>query len=203
MKTSSLEKFTSLTGLISVVLLVGGSLIFSVYDYLPSADKLSEIFNRDPFTVQISGYILTLSAFFMIWFVGGFYKVLRKQEGESPLFSHIAFASGVGSGIALLIGYSAIITVGARAAASGGISPGEAVTLYDFYSHIIGQMFPITFALFMGASAVVSLRSGLFPAWLGWVSLVIALGLVSPIGYMVIILALLWLLIISISIKLS
>jgi hypothetical protein len=75
--------------------------------------------------------------------------------------------------------------------------------LYDFYSHIMGQMFPVTFALFMGASAVVSLRSGLFPAWLGWVSLVIALGLLTPIGYIVIILALLWLLIMSLSIKLS
>ena len=67
----------------------------------------------------------------------------------------------------------------------------------------MGQMFPVTFALFMGASAVVSLRSGLFPAWLGWVSLVIALGLLTPIGYIVIILALLWLLIMSLSIKLS
>ena len=203
MKTSLLGKFTSLTGLISVVLLVGGNLIFSVYDYLPSAERLVEVFNENPLVAQVSGYVVTLAAFFMIWFAGGFYKVLRKQEGESPLFSVIAFSGGVGSGLALLIGYSAIITAGARAATGGGISSGEAVTLYDFYSHIMGQMFPVTFALFMGASAVVSLRSGLFPAWLGWVSLVIALGLLTPIGYIVIILALLWLLIMSLSIKLS
>ena len=78
MKTSLLGKFTSLTGLFSVVLLVGGSLIFSVYDYLPSANRLVEVFNENPLVAQVSGYVVTLAAFFMIWFAGGFYKVLRK-----------------------------------------------------------------------------------------------------------------------------
>jgi hypothetical protein len=69
--------------------------------------------------------------------------------------------------------------------------------LYDFYGHVLGQMFAITLAVFIGASAVVSLRTSLFPAWVGWFSVLIAFGLLTPIGYLVLILAFVWLLWVS------
>jgi hypothetical protein len=197
MKKSFLEKFTALTGLISVVLLIIGSVVWGVYDYLPPAESIAETFNNHPGAAMLGGYVVTLSAFFMIWFAGGFYQVLHKQEGDSPLFSRIAFAGGVGSGLALLIGYSAIITIGARAGAPNGIGPDEAVILYDLHSHIMGQMFCVTLALFIGAAAVISLRTGLFPKWSGWLSILIAIGLLNPEGYLVIIFAVLWMLVVS------
>ena len=71
MKKSFLEKFTPLTGLLSVALLLAGSFTWGVYEYLPSAEKLGEILNNDPVAALLGGYIATLSAFFMIWFSGG------------------------------------------------------------------------------------------------------------------------------------
>jgi Mn2+/Fe2+ NRAMP family transporter len=198
MKNSHLKKLSALTGALSVLLIITGAVTFGVYDYLPSAERLQTIFNENPSRVTASGYIGCLSAFFMIWFAGSFYSVLHKQEDGAVQFSMVAFGGGIGSGVALLISYSAIISAGARAGdIGGGLSPAEAFTLYDFYSHVMGQMLAITFAIFICASALVSLRTGMFPALVGWLSLLIAIGLLTPIGYLVISLGLAWLLFVS------
>jgi hypothetical protein len=64
----------------------------------------------------------------------------------------------------------------------------------------VGQGFAITMALFIGATAVVSLRTiMLFPKRLGWASVLIAFGLlITPIAYAVLALVLVWLLVVSI-----
>ena len=80
----------------------------------------------------------------------------------------VAFGGGVASGVTLAIGFSAILASGARAGTEGGITPVEAVTMYDLYGQILGQGFAITMAVFIGATGVVSLRTAIFPKWFGW-----------------------------------
>ena len=72
------------------------------------------------------------------------------------------------------------------------------MTLYDIYSTILGQMAAFTFAVLIGATAIIALRTAMSPAWFGWTSVIIALGLVSPIGYFMLAFALVWLLGVSI-----
>ncbi len=198
MSRSSLERLAPLTGLVSAVLMMAGAAMFGVYDYLPSAEKLQEIFNDKPTRVYVAGYIGTLSAFFLIWFAGSLYRALHEREGSSGRLSMVAFGGGAASGVALATGYTVMVATGARAGAPGGISPVEAVTLYDFYGQVLGQMLAVTLAVFIGASAVVSLRTGVFPTWFGWASVLIALGLLTPVAYVVLALALLWLLVVSV-----
>ena len=198
MKNSGLKRLSSLTGALSAVLMISGALMFGVFDYLPSADRLQVIFGENPVRVSSAGYIYTLSAFFLIWFAGNLYHVLHKREGKADQFAITAFGGGLGSGIALLAGCSTIIAAGARAGVPDRISSAEAITFYDFYSHILGQMFAITLAVFIGSSGIVFMRTGLFPAWVGWLSVIIAFGLLTPVGYMVITLSFLWLLCISV-----
>ena len=69
----------------------------------------------------------------------------------------------------------------------------------DFYNTMIGQMGTFTFAILIGATGIVSLRKAIFPAWFGWLSLVIALGLITPFGYILLVVALIWLLGVSIT----
>jgi hypothetical protein len=198
MNTSRLERLAPLTGLVSVVLMIVGAGMFGVYDYLPPADKLQAIFSDSPTRVYLAGYIGTMSAFFLLWFAGSLFSALREREGSAARLSMVAFGGGAASGVALAAGYTIMVATGARAGAPGGISLAEAVTLYDFYGQVLGQMFAVTLAVFIGASSVVSLRTGMFPRWLGWASALIALGLLTPIAYAVLALALLWLLVVSI-----
>jgi hypothetical protein len=60
-------------------------------------------------------------------------------------------------------------------------------------------MLAFTMAVFIGATSVISLRTSMFPKWFGWASAIIALGLLSPIGYFVLAFALMWLLGVSIA----
>jgi hypothetical protein len=47
-------------------------------------------------------------------------------------------------------------------------------------------------------TAVVSFRTGVLPRWLAWVSGVVALGLLTPISYIFLGVALIWLVVVSI-----
>ncbi len=199
MNESRLERLAPLTGVIALVLFSIGAALLGIYEYLPSADRLREILSDNATNVFAGGYIGSISAFFLIWFAGSVYSALREREGGTGQLSMVAFGGGVGSGVALAIGFSAILASGARAGAEGGITPVEAVTMYDLYGQILGQGFAITMAVFIGATAAVSLRTLMFPKWFGWVSALIAFGLLTPFAYAVLALALVWLLGVSIS----
>ena len=70
--------------------------------------------------------------------------------------------------------------------------------MFDFWGQAMGQMFAIGLAVLIGATAVVSIRTTVFPAWFGWVSTLIAFGLLTPAAYIVLALAVVWLLVVSI-----
>jgi hypothetical protein len=194
MNESRLARLAPLTGVIALVLFSIGAALLGIYDYLPAADRLQEILSDNATNVFAGGYIGSISAFFMIWFAGSVFSVLREREGGTGWLSMIAFGGGVASGVALAVGFSAILASGARAGAEGGITPVEAVTMYDLYSQVLGGMFAIAMAVFIGATAVVSLRTSVFPKWFGWVSALVAVGLLTPFAYAVLALVLVWLL---------
>ncbi|GMR09208.1 MAG: hypothetical protein BMS9Abin28_0026 [Anaerolineae bacterium] len=198
MKDSRLEKLAPLTGVVMVVLMAIGAALLGIYDYLPTADRLKEILSDNATNVFAGGYIGSISAFFMIWFTGSVFSALREREGGTGRLSMVAFGGGVASGVALAVGFSAILASGARAGTESGITPVEAVTMYDIYGQVLGGVFAIAMAVFIGATAVVSLRTLMFPKWFGWVSALIAFGLLTPFAYAVLALVLVWLLVLSI-----
>ncbi|MFQ5943637.1 MAG: hypothetical protein ACE5JF_08800, partial [Anaerolineales bacterium] len=87
----------------------------------------------------------------------------------------------------------------ARAGAAGGLSPIAAVISFDLYGALLGNLAAFTFAVFIGATALVWLRTSRSPRWTGWASAVLGLGLLSPIGYFFAALAMVWLIGVSIS----
>ncbi|MBW8012927.1 MAG: hypothetical protein FVQ83_17050 [Chloroflexi bacterium] len=193
MNDSRLEKLAPLSGALAVVLMMAGAGMLGVYDYLPSAEKLQGIFSDNSTNLITAGYLGLFSAALLLWFSGNVYSALREREGSDGRLSMVAFGGGVASGVAMGVAFSAILGIGARAGAVGGISGDVAVALYDLYGTILGQMLAFTFAVFIGAAAVVSLRTGMFPAWFGWASALIAIGLLTPLGYFVLFFTLIWL----------
>ena len=103
------------------------------------------------------------------------------------------------SSIAIGAGFSAVLALGARAGSTHGLDASMAVSLYDLYGTLLGQMAAFTFAVLIGATGSLSLRTEIFPTWFGWVSILIAVGLVSPIGYFIMAFTLIWLLGVSVA----
>ena len=63
----------------------------------------------------------------------------------------------------------------------------------DFYLPFVAG-----FLIVMVASAVLSFRHGALPRWLGWVSVVIAIFLVTPLGFVGFLASLDWILVVSV-----
>jgi hypothetical protein len=198
MNESRLERLSPLTGAASVVLMVIGVLVFNYYEFLPPAEKIAEFLNGNASLVSTGGYIGALAAFFLIWFTGSLRSALINREGGTGQLSTIAFGGGLAASIALGISFIGIFAAGLRAGAPEGISPIGAVSMYDFWTQLTGQLFSIFMAVFIGATAALSLRSGFFPAWFGWVSVLVAVGLLTPFAYAMLAIAFAWLLVVSI-----
>lgn len=198
MNKSFLERLAPLSGVVSVALVIIGAIVISNYDYLPPAEKVANFLIGNSSRISAGAYIGSISAFFLIWFSGSLRSALMEREGGTNRLSTVAFGGGVAAAAVMGTSFSAILSAAQRAAAEGGISPIGAVTMFDFWGQEIGEMFAVSLAVLIGAAAVVSLRSGLFPAWFGWVSALVAFGLLSPIAYYVLFFAMAWLLVVSI-----
>jgi hypothetical protein len=195
---SNLERLAPLSGVLAVVLMLLTIVIFGFYEYLPTAETLEDFASDNASRIFAAAYLGLISAFAMMWFAGSLFSGLREREGGSGRLSMVAFGGGVASGVALAAGFSAVLAFASRAGSGDGIGLAEAVTLYDLYGNILGGTLAITMSVLIAATAAVSLRKAIFPAWFGWASVLIAIGLLTPIAYIVLALALLWTIYVSI-----
>lgn len=194
---SSLDRWSGLAGIIAVILLAAGAALFGVYDYLPSSESLTERLTEGNAMVSAGGYLGVVGAFFLIWFAGSLYRILRTREGGSGWLSTLVVGGGVAAGTVLAIGFSAIVSSAARAGTAEGIPPDEALALYDLYSQMLGLAFAVAIAVHIAAVAVLSLRTAVLPAWFAWISLVVVVGLLSPLSYVALAAVIVWLVVMS------
>ena len=198
MNESRLERWAPLSGALSVLLAVAGALMIDIYDYLPAAEKVADHLTANSLKITAGGYIGALSAFFLIWFAGSVFKALQEQESGSGWLSAVSFGGGTASAVTMLFMFTSIGVAAQRAGAEGGIDPVGAITLHDLWGQLGGMALPVCLAVFVAGVAIVSLRTGLFPRWFGWLSVVIAIGLISPISYLFVSIGWLWVLVVSI-----
>jgi len=195
---SSWERFAPLTGVVFVVLLVAGVVVINNYDYLPPAGEIESFYEDNSTMISVGAFLTLLSVFFFLWFLGSVRSSLRVAERGTGRLSAVAFGGGVAAAAAMVVGYSATLAAAQRAGTTGGISADAATSLHDLAGVLVGNTAPVAFAVLVAAAALVALRTGVFPAWLAWVSVVLAVGLLTPLNYIFMGFALLWVLIVSI-----
>jgi hypothetical protein len=193
-----IEGLAPLTGVVWVALLILGRVTIGLADFLPPADMVVDYLMGSFRRVMWGGWVGRLSAFFLIWFAGSLRSTLSQREGAPGKLSEVAFGGGAATSGPLAVGFTIMTTAGHRPEVDGGISTAEAVTLYDVWTVITGHVVPVSLAALVGAAGVVSLRRAVFPSWFGWTGVVIALGCLSPIGYLAQVLAMVWLLLVSV-----
>jgi len=199
MDYSRIERLAPLTGIAFVALLVAGYILMGTADYFPTQDRALEIFSANSDQVQLGallgGFIGTV---FLVWFVGCLSNALHKKSNRGDRLAAIAFGGGIIIAISIALALAIIWIAAARAGRPGGISGETAVIYYDLYSTIMAAVVSSGLAILIGAAGIASLRTRLFPAWFGWASIVVAVGLLSPIHYIFEAVALAWILVVSI-----
>ena len=142
--------------------------------------------------------LLLLGDVLFIVFVGALRTSLLAAEGKARHWTALAFGGGIATGVMLIAASTPVL---AAAAAADALEPAAAQVFGVIeYAFFIGAEF--TAAVLLLATGVLTLRTTVLPAWLGWASLVLAilmLIVVGPIGFIAIVVGLpLWVLVVSV-----
>lgn len=184
-----------LSGVLFAVLYVGAGIQMGELGFLPSGEEAAALLGGDPDRFWLVGYIGTLSGFFLLWFSGSVRAWLRLEGRDNGPLADIAFAGGITAGALLAAAYATIPALSERAAE--GVSPDLVLAVTDQWGGLSGVAMPIAFGAFVGATGLSVLRTRALPRWFGWASIVLAVGLISPVMYIVMTLGLLWALALS------
>jgi hypothetical protein len=170
-------EYGAATGILFVVLSVVGFIVIpSPPDLNAPAQDWSSYFLGHHDAVRAGLVLFAVAMFFFIWFLGTLTSVLRIATG-TPRLPSIVLIGGVLGATCLLIGFSAEAVAAYR---PQGVDPGLTRALNDIFV-LVGVAGIPAFAAFFAAAAVVILRTGAFPAWLGW--LLVLAAVVQPLTF--------------------
>jgi hypothetical protein len=171
-------EYGAATGILFVVLsIVGFAVVIPTPpDLNAPSQEWSSYFLAHHDAVRAGIVVLAVAMFGFIWFLGTLTSVLRIATG-TPRLPSIAFAGGILGAASLMVGIAAEAVAAYR---PQGMDPLITRALNDIFV-LIGVAAIPAFAAFFAATALVILRTGAFPPWLGW--LLVAAAVVQPLTF--------------------
>ncbi len=176
-------RLAALAGAVYCVLII-------VFGSLTSGGPNATASSRDTFTwltnhqsrLQLAAVLMGLAMPVALVFVSGLFRALRKAEGDTGSLAVAALGGGMLAAAGAVMTALALGTTATRVTEIGVSGARVWWTLYlmSFGAILLGLL------LLIGATAVVSLRTRVFPRWLGVVSASLALVSIAgaiTIGY--------------------
>lgn len=170
------DRLGALAGVVAVILFaVAAGVPGTPPDLDASGTKLLDDFADKDTRFLTAGYLNALALPFVIWFAVTLRA--RLSAGKSGI-AGVAFGGAVAAA-ALTSAGAAVVSVIAMEA-DNGLAPDAARVLWVL-SNTVG-IGACAFALgtFVGGIAIASLRTGAFPAWLGWIGVVLGAAFLVP-----------------------
>ena len=192
-----LERFAPLAGalfllLVIVALIVGGE--------SPSADDSTqtvfEYFDDNRDSALISSIILAIAVAPFLWFAGLLRSVLAVAEGPPARLANTAW----GGAIVLAVGILLLAAFAFVAADTVGDVPPAVTQAYSVGQADLFFLVAVGGAVFMLASGLAIVRTGVLPLWLGWAGVVLGVAALSftPAAFVATILMLIWITVLSV-----
>jgi hypothetical protein len=154
-----------------------------------SAEESLAFFTTYHSELRMQSLLFVLSAGAYLWWFGSLRSFLLRAESETGRLSTVAFGAGViWAGLQMML---QSVQVALAMGVGGDVAPGLAGMLGDL-TYALSVIAYVPMAVTLAAVAVVTLRTGVFPAWLGWLSILVAaanlvmsLGIVADSGPLV------------------
>ncbi len=198
-RSAAWERIGALSGIAFAVLVIIGFAvgIRQANDVVPSdvSGVIALNFGQTQDEIRLGAMIILAGIFFLFWFLALLHHRLREAEGGAGWLANVAYSGGLLTGAMLLVFASFGMAASVMKDYQGDWQ--VAKTLLTLSWDHLAVLVPALAAM-VGGTAVVSIRSGALPAWLGWLSvlLVIAPVVVDP-GLMAIVF-LIWVIVVSV-----
>lgn len=199
MNQTSWNRWYLLSGIIFVILyLVPGILVGGPIGFMPDGQAVIAFVSSNADTVYLAGYLGTLSAFFLLWFAGSLREVLKGAGPQRDPLADIAFGGCVAAAVFMAVAHAGWGVLSERATSAAGVGPDAAIATIDTWGSLSGMALPIAFSTLSGATGLAIVRTKLLPAWFGWISVFLAVFLLTPVSYILLTGILIWLVVLSV-----
>jgi hypothetical protein len=170
-----LQKAAAASGIAAALLLLIAFIVNSAEtpDFNAPVAEYAEYVRDEGDAMKLSGFLLALSAFSLVFYAGVIRSALGAHEAAARGFTRLGYI--------VLAGFTLAATCfaigGALLAAAGASGAGEP-EFQKLYTNLSGAAFGgavVGLAAALDAAGFIILRTRAFPAWLGWVALAGAL----------------------------
>jgi hypothetical protein len=175
--TWAVDRYAPLTGVLAVVGWVVGLLLMGDLSSKDKGTELLAYYNAHDGRILFGTIIWLIATLMFFWFLGSLRSRLLAAEGGDGRLTSLAFAGGVATAICVAL--------------QPGPDAAAALSNEDLDASAARAIHSISDAFFLGAeyllvillvaTALVALRTRVFPAWFAWVSLLIAVVLLTGI----------------------
>jgi hypothetical protein len=202
------------SGIASVLALVAGLVLLPADEGGDSPADIAARYADGRDGYLRAAYVEVLSVALFVVFVAAFAAVLRRAEGTAAPFAAVAAVAGAVAATLQIAGYTLIATLAYRTAETG--DENVVIALYDASSLMFGFA-AVPLAVFLAAGSAGIIRTRIAPAALGWFGLAAAafslaaggslaregaFSVHEGIGFLALVVFLIWLLATSIALVL-
>ncbi|MEA2330442.1 MAG: hypothetical protein QOH58_580 [Thermoleophilaceae bacterium] len=195
MRSPALLRFAPLAGIVFVALIVLAIVIGGETPDNDDSRRAIVDFWRDNEDAQIwSSLIGAWATVFFVWFAASVWSALRRVEPGPARLSSLSFAGAIIAAVGLL---SALSLTFAVADTIDDVPASVTQTLTILSNEFF---FPIAagYAIFFLAVGVLAVRTRVLPVWLGWITIVLGILCLTPVGFFALLLGLIWILAVSV-----
>jgi hypothetical protein len=192
---ASWERHTPLAGVLAVACWVIGLGIMGDISGKDTGDELLAYYRAHDGKIIAGTVIFLIGVGLFLWFLGTLRSRLLAAEGGDGRLTALAYGAGVATSVCLALQPGPDISA---VLAKDDLVPSAAKAV-----HTVGDAFFLgaeyLLPVMLVAFAMIAMRTGTFPKWLAWVSLLVALVLlIAPIGWAALVFAFpIWVLIVA------
>ncbi len=194
--TNKWERYATLAGVLAVPFWVVGVIFMSTKAKGDKGPEILASYHKHHNGILFGGLLWSIGIILFIWFLGSLRSRYMAAEGGAGRLTALAYGGGIA---AATIGMLIPTPDEVGALNKNDIDASGAAVLHHFSDAFFISAEYVLPVLFF-ASAILALRYGALPKWLGWVSALIGIVLlIGPIGWAAFIFATpIWVLIVSV-----